>query len=73
MLKPFVQVGNQQMTLELEWSGQEAFRAQPLKDWSVNGQPAGKTRSSGPFTFATIHEAGHMVSSKLTDHDCELF
>ncbi|TCD59953.1 hypothetical protein EIP91_011017, partial [Steccherinum ochraceum] len=55
------QIGNERMTLALEWSGQSAFRAQSLRDWAVNGTTAGVTRSSGPFTFATIHGAGHMV------------
>lgn len=34
---------------------------QELKDWIVNGKPAGKTRSAKGFTFATIAGAGHMV------------
>ncbi|THH26698.1 hypothetical protein EUX98_g7491 [Antrodiella citrinella] len=54
-------VGNEKMSLALEWSGQEAFAAQPLRDWKVNGTTAGVTRSSGAFTFATIYGAGHMV------------
>lgn len=49
------------MSLELEWSGQESFVAEPLRDWTVDGKVAGKVRSSGPFTFATIAAAGHMV------------
>lgn len=51
------------MSLALEWSGQQAFVAQPLRDWKVNGTAAGVTRSSGGFTFATIYGAGHMVRS----------
>ena len=49
------------MSLALEWSGQESFAAQSLRDWKVNGKSAGLTRSAGPFTFATIYGAGHMV------------
>lgn len=49
------------MTLQLEWTGQERFAAEPLRDWKVDGQVAGKVRTSGPLTFATIHGAGHMV------------
>ena len=56
-------MGNERMTLELEWTGQEAFVAEPLRDWSVDGKTAGATRSSGKFTFATIFGAGHMVRS----------
>lgn len=49
------------MTLDTEWTGQEAFAAQPLREWDVDGLTAGLTRSAGPFTFATIDGAGHMV------------
>jgi len=45
----------------LEWSGQSDFASQELRDWLVDGKPAGKTRSAGAFTFATINGAGHMV------------
>ena len=49
------------MTLELEWSGQDAYRGAELREWTVEGKPAGKTRSGGGLTFATIYDAGHMV------------
>lgn len=49
------------MTLALEWSGQDTFVAEALHDWTVDGKLAGLTRSAGPFTFATIQGAGHMV------------
>ena len=54
------------MTLQIEWTGQEAFAAEPLKEWKVDGKVAGKTRSSGALTFATIDGAGHMVCSRST-------
>ena len=56
------------MTLELEWTGQEAFVAEPLRDWTVGGKAAGLTRSAGAFTFATVHGAGHMVRCTLSIH-----
>lgn len=50
------------MTLALEWSGQEQFIAEPLREWMTGeGRAAGLTRNAGPFTFATIYDAGHMV------------
>ena len=49
------------MTLELEWGGQEAYRDQPLREWFVNQEAAGKTRTWDKLTFATIYGAGHMV------------
>ncbi|KAL6307995.1 serine carboxypeptidase [Sparassis latifolia] len=54
-------VGNERMTLALEWTGQKDFTSKPLTEWSVNGKVAGLTRSSGPLTFVTIYGAGHMV------------
>ena len=30
-------VGNEQWTLDMHWSGQEAFKTKPLVDWSVDG------------------------------------
>ncbi|KAJ7288113.1 Alpha/Beta hydrolase protein [Mycena rebaudengoi] len=54
-------VGTERWTLALEWSGQVAFRAEPLQEWTVDGKRAGKTRSAEGFTFATVDAAGHMV------------
>ncbi|KAI0756369.1 Alpha/Beta hydrolase protein [Daedaleopsis nitida] len=54
-------VGNERMTLELEWTSQEAFRKEPLREWFVDGQVAGKTRTAGNLTYATILDAGHFV------------
>ena len=49
------------MTLALEWTKQDAFRSQPLRDWTVDGKVAGVVRSGGGLTYATISGAGHMV------------
>lgn len=57
------QVGNERMTLALEWSGQREFAAEPLRGWKVDGDFAGLTRTAGPLTFVTIDGAGHMVST----------
>ncbi|KAJ7113152.1 serine carboxypeptidase [Mycena epipterygia] len=54
-------VGNEAWTLALEWSGQAEFGAQVLREWTVDGKPAGKTREAKGLTFATVHAAGHMV------------
>lgn len=54
-------VGNERWTLALEWSGHSEFASKELRDWLVDGKPAGHTRSAGGFTFATITGAGHMV------------
>lgn len=34
---------------------------QPLRDWSVDGKAAGRTRTARNFTYATVYGAGHMV------------
>ncbi|KAJ6546835.1 serine carboxypeptidase [Mycena capillaripes] len=54
-------VGNDRVARDLEWYGQKQFAAQPLRDWFVNGQPAGETRAFGGLTFATFRDAGHQV------------
>ncbi|GJE98978.1 peptidase S10, serine carboxypeptidase [Phanerochaete sordida] len=65
-------VGNEQMTLNLEWTGQEAFAAKPLRDWKVGDRAVGVTRSSGPLTFATIQGAGHMAPYDKGEESLEL-
>lgn len=55
------QVGNERMTLGLEWTGQESYRNEHLREWLVDGEVAGKVRAGGGLTFATIDGAGHMV------------
>ncbi|TFY83349.1 hypothetical protein EWM64_g656 [Hericium alpestre] len=54
-------VGNERWSLAMEWSGHDAFNAQELKPWLVDGKVAGKTRSAHNLTFATVAGAGHMV------------
>lgn len=49
------------MTRSLEWTGNGAFRSEPLREWFVDGEVAGLTRSGGGLTFATIADAGHLV------------
>jgi len=54
-------VGNERWTLEMWWSGQKEYVGKPLVDWTVDGEVAGKVRSHGDLTFATIYGAGHLV------------
>ncbi|KAH8108856.1 serine carboxypeptidase [Phellopilus nigrolimitatus] len=54
-------VGNERWTLDMDWANKEAFAGSPLTEWFVNGEPAGKTRAYGNFTFTTIYGAGHLV------------
>ncbi|KAF8443143.1 Alpha/Beta hydrolase protein [Boletus edulis BED1] len=54
-------IGNERWTLKMPWTGQEAFVSQSLREWEIDGQAVGKTRSANGLTFATIDGAGHMV------------
>ncbi|KAM5543857.1 hypothetical protein V8D89_002474 [Ganoderma adspersum] len=55
-------IGNEAMTLGLEWTKKDEFRREPLHVWTIKGnQIAGLTRSGGGLTFATIVGAGHMA------------
>ncbi|OCH92466.1 serine carboxypeptidase [Obba rivulosa] len=65
-------VGNERMTLDLEWTRQAEFVSQPLREWEVDGAPAGLTRNVGPFTFATIFGAGHMAPYDKPKESLEL-
>ncbi|CDO76390.1 hypothetical protein BN946_scf184937.g4 [Trametes cinnabarina] len=53
-------IGNERMTLALEWTGQDAYRNSALKEWTVDGAVAGVARSGGGLTYAIIAGAGHM-------------
>ena len=56
------QIGNEAMTMDLEWTKKDEYRREPLHAWTIKGnQIAGVTRSGGGLTFATIVGAGHMV------------
>lgn len=55
------QVGNEKMTLALEWTGRDAFISQPLKEWTVNGHVVGMERGANGLEFATVNHAGHLV------------
>ncbi|KAK4505568.1 hypothetical protein PRZ48_003531 [Zasmidium cellare] len=56
-------LGNLAWTKELEWPGQKAYVKAPLEDLKLHGKgdKIGTVKSSGNFTFISIHAAGHMV------------
>lgn len=62
-------IGNERWTLDLEWSGQEDFVKEALREWLVDGNKAGMVRSKGGLTFATVDGAGHMVRLSLLSMD----
>ncbi|KDQ49579.1 hypothetical protein JAAARDRAFT_200740 [Jaapia argillacea MUCL 33604] len=65
-------VGNEKWTLALEWSGKEEFGGEELREWSVGGKVAGRTRAAKGLTFATISGAGHMVPYDKPKESLEL-
>lgn len=67
-------VANERWTLALDWSGKEDFVREKLRVWYVDlpvsgeggknvteEKRAGRVRSKGGLTFATVEGAGHMV------------
>jgi hypothetical protein len=54
-------VGNARWVAALDWSGHAAYAGAEERVWDVDGAGAGRVRSAGPLTFATIRKAGHMV------------
>lgn len=58
--------GNYRMLGALEWSGQNDFNAEELREWSnEKGSAGGQTKSFGNLTYIDIRGAGHMVSTSL--------
>lgn len=55
-------LGNEAWTSSLDWTGHDDFAAQPLRNWTVDGEVAGQTRSAQGLTWATVYGAGHMSS-----------
>lgn len=61
-------IGNEQWIEQLEWSGGDDFRKTSSATWY--GKPedkklAGKFRTAGNLTFATVHDSGHFVPVSL--------
>ena len=58
-------LGNQNWLEHLEWSGSEGFRNTTLSPWygkkTKNAEIAGKYRTYGNLTFATVAESSHFV------------
>jgi cathepsin A (carboxypeptidase C) len=54
-------LGNKAWTLQMSWSGQQAFTQAPDQTWNVGGSPAGKIRTAQNFTFLQVFGGGHMV------------
>ncbi|THH05832.1 hypothetical protein EW145_g4513 [Phellinidium pouzarii] len=65
-------VGNERWTLDMEWAGQAGFAGVPLREWLMDGNPAGKTRTNGNLTFATIYGAGHLVPHDKPNESLEM-
>ncbi|KAF9561535.1 serine carboxypeptidase [Agrocybe pediades] len=54
-------VANEQWPRLLEWTGQKEFAGTPLREWFVDGEKVGVTRSAKGLTYLTVDGAGHMV------------
>ncbi|KAF9516920.1 hypothetical protein BS47DRAFT_1375810 [Hydnum rufescens UP504] len=54
-------VGNYRLYSSMEWTGLGEFNKNELREWIVEGQVAGNTKSARGLTWATVTGAGHMV------------
>lgn len=61
-------VGNKAWVDTFSWSDSETFHKADEYTWRVDGKQAGKTRKGGGLTWATVEEAGHMVSLAHSHH-----
>ncbi len=53
-------VANKLWVDKLEWTGKDSYNTEEWRDWFVDGEKAGETKSAGVLTFVTIRGAGHM-------------
>ncbi|TFK48028.1 serine carboxypeptidase [Heliocybe sulcata] len=65
-------VGNERWVAALEWSGRGQWEENEERGWMVDGKEAGKTRSAGKLTWATIYGAGHMAPYDKPKESLEL-
>ena len=56
-------MGNQRVAEAVTFPGQEAFKAQKMDNYSVDGVISGTFKMEGNLTFLKVFEAGHGVSS----------
>lgn len=65
-------VANKLFIDKLEWSGQAEYNAEEWRDWMVDGEKIGQTKSAGILTFATLEGAGHMGARVALSCVCAL-
>jgi len=54
-------VGGKMWVETMQWKGQSAFNAAPMKTWMVGRTAAGQAKSASGLTFVRVYQAGHMV------------
>ncbi|KAK1217826.1 hypothetical protein PQX77_019499 [Marasmius sp. AFHP31] len=66
-------IGIERWMLDLEWMGRDGFREGDLREWYISaGKVAGKSRTFGGLTYATIDAAGHMAPYDKPEESLEL-
>ena len=63
--------GNKAWTLELEWSGKDAWREAEDVKWGEVGEL--RKSSGGEFAFLRVYEAGHMVPEDQPARSLQFF
>jgi carboxypeptidase C (cathepsin A) len=53
--------GGSRWLAAMKWPGQQAYINAPNKNWVVNSNVAGQSKSAQGLTFLTVANAGHMV------------
>merc|ERR1711972_362578 len=54
-------LGNKKWALALDWPHKGEFNSEADKPFMVDGQQAGRIRSSNGLSFVQVYQAGHMV------------
>merc|ERR1711959_647614 len=59
--------GNKAWASKLEWSGKDAFNKAEDKDYTLNGNIAGRLRNANGFHFMQVYDAGHLMPMDKPD------
>jgi len=54
-------LGNKAWTKELQWDSKDDFNKAADHEWQTDNKTVARHRSTGPFHFMQVFEAGHMV------------
>ena len=64
-------LGNEAWSKNLDWKGKQQFNTAPQKEF-ITSKKAGQVRNYKHFTFAALHESGHMAPHDQPENSLEM-